>query len=375
MTSVANKNSIQNKVFHFSTDSITYLKSRKGHFVTGYITTDEVDLYNEVVTEPAMDDMITKLKSGKIKLDIDHSQFDKKGDIPIGRIVEAKKIQEDGKIKIWVKAKLNDAHDKFGEVWKSVKDKMLDAFSIAYNIIDQTTESVNGKVVTLLKSLDIINVAITGNPVNRGASMTNSFKKAVKIGETQIEFKPSGSHTHTDEQVGDHTHEVYELILSSCTAKLEDALMRIKWLEQDIREMRDKVADGEKAVNETYKSQKKPGGKKSMTEENPAVPSNEDGKEKPADAPAEDKKEEAPATEEKPAEEPAPAEPNTDSAEGEKSVSDKIAEFKSVIDAQNKKIDSLQKQLDSPMLKSMAKMPEGNKSIDEENFSPLNMLG
>lgn len=369
---MASENTTQNmkNVYFFCTDSIVEQKSDKGHFVTGYITTDDVDLYGEVVTESAIDGMIQQLKSGNIKLDIDHSQFEHKGDIPIGRIVEVKKIREDGKTKIWVKCKLNSNHSKFNEVWKSIGDKMLDSFSIAYNILKKSADIVNDRTVTLLEQLDLINVAITGNPVNRGASMTSSFKKAIRLGEAQIDFKESGAHNHTEDNPGNHSHEAYELVLTDLSAKMEDSIMRIRWLEQDIRELTGRL-DGKSedgTVEAPYKSNKKNGGMKSMTEENnepiPAPVAGNEGAPAQATTPA---PAQAPA-------EPAKVEPEAESEEL-KSLKAEVDSLKKTNEQLTKSVADLTKKLGEPVHK--AQSPDGKKSVKAEEsgkYSPLSMI-
>jgi HK97 family phage prohead protease len=175
------------KAFKFSTDWIDYkevgFKGDSNYVIRGYISTDEVDRANEIVTPEAMVDMINQLKSGNIKLDIEHSTFTGETDIPVGKIVDAKMVKEGGKSKIWIEAQLNKSHSKFQEVWKSVKDGFLDAFSIAYRVKNAVSSIVDSIPVKMLTSLDLLNVAITGNPVNKGATMTESFLKSLKVVE------------------------------------------------------------------------------------------------------------------------------------------------------------------------------------------------
>jgi len=171
----------KSKAFTFFTDAVSYqefgTKAEKNYYVTGYISTDEVDRQNEVVTREAMEEMLEQLKSGSIKLDVEHETFAGKAEVPIGRIVDAR-IDKKG---LWIKALLNKAHDKFDSIWKSIKDGFLDAFSIAYKVKDVAEEFVNGQTRRLLKSLELLNVAVTGNPVNKGATMCDSFLKSANF--------------------------------------------------------------------------------------------------------------------------------------------------------------------------------------------------
>lgn len=181
------------KSFSFLTNYVDWTevghKGNKEYYVTGYISTDEIDRSQEIVTPNAMADMVTQLKTGNIKLDVEHSTFGDNNDIPVGKIVDAKFVQHQSKSKIWIKAVINKSHSKFEEVWKSIKDGFLDAFSIAYKIKESFKDLVNGAEVTLLKSLELLNVAITGNPINKGATMTDSFMKSMEANNMVDENK------------------------------------------------------------------------------------------------------------------------------------------------------------------------------------------
>ena len=170
----------ENNNFSFVTNSLSYeevgTKSGKDYYVKGYISTDEIDRANEVVTRDAMKSMLEQIKSGNVKLDVEHSTFTGDNDIPVGKIVDAG-IDNKG---LWVKCTLNKSHSKFREVWDSIKNGFLDAFSIAYKTTEYVNDVVDGVNVTLLKGLELLNVAITGNPVCRGARMTESFYKSLK---------------------------------------------------------------------------------------------------------------------------------------------------------------------------------------------------
>lgn len=177
--------------YTFSTDDcfweVVETKSGKRHYITGYISTKDVDLYNELVTENAMKQMLQSLKSKIIKLDVDHEVF--RGNpnaIPVGKIVEA---EYDG-YGVKVKAELNSASPAFKDVWGSIKNGFIDAFSIAYKTLDSVTKTIEGKTVKLLNSIDLLNVALTGNPVNSSCKMTSVFTKSLEdLNQIQEENK------------------------------------------------------------------------------------------------------------------------------------------------------------------------------------------
>ena len=168
------------KTFKFNTNTIEFntvgLKGERDYYVTGYISTDEIDRANDVVTREAMKSMVSQIKAGSVKLDIEHSTFTGEADIPVGKIIDAG-IDEKG---VWVKCTLNKAHSRFNEYWKSIKNGFLDAFSIAYKPLEIVKDIIDGVEVTLLKAVELLNVAITGNPICRSATMTESFYKSLK---------------------------------------------------------------------------------------------------------------------------------------------------------------------------------------------------
>lgn len=177
----------QLKSFQFEPETTIRSKS-KSYYVTGYISTTEPDLYDEIVPEEEIDRIVDQCNSSNVKLDLDHSLFrgnDHPG--PVGRIIEAKKVVEDGVAKVWVKAQLDPLNRKFPEILQRIQTKFIDAFSIAYKAMRQTVESA-GKTYTVLRNVVLANVAITGDPVNRGSRFDSdiSYKS---IGDFGIKYE------------------------------------------------------------------------------------------------------------------------------------------------------------------------------------------
>ena len=125
------------KVLKFLTDSIEMKTTEsvntgeKNYYVEGYISTSELDQGNDIVTIECLKDMVEQLKSGNLKIDIEHETWKKKdfADIAVGRIIDA--VLDDTRLKVVVM--INKNHSRFKEVWGSLKDKFLDAFSIAFD--------------------------------------------------------------------------------------------------------------------------------------------------------------------------------------------------------------------------------------------------
>jgi len=177
------------KVTDKSTDKTYFfygseLKSNEGDYVSGYISTGDLDLVKDVVTPECMADMIEQMKDRSIKIDVEHEAFRgnnkvekeiNKTIIPIGKIESA--VMESKGIK--VKTKLNRFNKRYDEVKGSIKDKFLDAFSIAYIPEKVSTEIKNGEKVRRLEKITLLNVAYTGNPVNTEAQFTDIMLKSM----------------------------------------------------------------------------------------------------------------------------------------------------------------------------------------------------
>lgn len=164
-------------------------KGDKEYYVTGYISTPDLDIVGEIITEECLDDMYQQIKSNQvpIKFDIEHQTFTEGTlDInPIAKVVETRRDKKG----IWVKAQLNKFHSKFKEVWGSVKSGFLDAFSIYYvtNTKDRVKKYEGGKSVTLLNRVKLLNVTLTGTPVNPAARIEQAFAKSLTALKTEDE--------------------------------------------------------------------------------------------------------------------------------------------------------------------------------------------
>ena len=86
---------IKSKTYTFFTDVAGYevvdVKGGKKYYVTGYISTKDRDLVDDIVTEKGLDGMLKQLLTKNIKLDVEHEAFreDNPTIIPIGKIIEA----------------------------------------------------------------------------------------------------------------------------------------------------------------------------------------------------------------------------------------------------------------------------------------------
>ena len=151
-------------------------KSEKEYYVEGIISTGDKDLYNDIVSDSCLDDMVSQLKTKNIKIDYDHEAFrDDNTILPAGMVVDSKRVNKG----VWVRTKLNPSSPKFKALWNSVKNGFVDAFSITYKVADKVNKMVGGVATRILNKVDLVNVALTGNPVNPACKIMDVFTKSL----------------------------------------------------------------------------------------------------------------------------------------------------------------------------------------------------
>ena len=169
----------------YSEKLIVEKKSEKEVYLIGFISTTEPDLVNDIVTLKCLESMMEQLKDRSLKLDIEHSNFngDSKEDVEVNKtLIPAGKIfAEESEIvevqtkngivhKLKVKSMLNPNHKDFIATKGNVEGGFLDAYSIAYIATKTYKKQIDGKTFRFLDELNLLNVALTGVPINPGAS-------------------------------------------------------------------------------------------------------------------------------------------------------------------------------------------------------------
>jgi len=171
-------------------------------FLKTTITTNEKDLVNDVVTKGCMDSMVKQLKDRTVKLDFEHESFRGKSKkdqelnktrVPLGKRVgfERKEDQIDVTWQLntnWKKfdEKGNVVYN-FEEIKDNIDEEYYDGTSIAYIPTKTKKEERKGGDVRLLNDLKLLNVALTGNPVNTGAKVREVFRKSIEASEEKEE--------------------------------------------------------------------------------------------------------------------------------------------------------------------------------------------
>ena len=179
-----------NKIKYFEIEE----KGKKRFFIKGDYSTTDLDLVNDICTKNCQESMTSQMKSGRIKLDLEHEAFRgqtneekeiNKTRIPLAKAIDAKTIGESSEA-TW---ELNPDYKKFdakgnvvytfNEVKSNIENGMYDAFSIAYIPTKVAQKDVNGNNVRMLDDVRLLNVALTGNPVNTAAQIKQVFMKSL----------------------------------------------------------------------------------------------------------------------------------------------------------------------------------------------------
>jgi len=254
----------------FTTDSVHYQvvenksTGEKDYFITGYISTSDLDIYNDIVTEKGLKSMFEQLKSKTIKLDYDHEAWrDSPNILPVGKIIESR-IDSKG---LWVKAELNDASPKFKSLWKSIRKGFVDAFSIAFKPITVVTKNINGVTVRLLDNVELLNVALTGVPVNSHAKITDVMMKAL-LENSEVKTMTEQEVKSEEQPIEESQEEVVEKVESTESAEEEESK------EEVVEEKSNVIIEEMKSMKEAFEKEiKELKGKISELEKTPVMKS------------------------------------------------------------------------------------------------------
>lgn len=196
--------------------NVVEVKGEERVFMEGFISTTDRDLVNDVVTKNCLSSMQQQILERNIKLDIEHEAFRgnsveekeiNKTRIPAGKITDATvRDFNDGRFGLGVKAELNKNHKDFDKIRGNVLEKYLDAFSIAYIPTKIAHKSINGEEIRLLDDVRLLNVALTGNPVNTVSQIRDVFMKSIDAIEEYKDEKSKNPDIEKQLEVKDHNH-------------------------------------------------------------------------------------------------------------------------------------------------------------------------
>lgn len=206
----------QEASFTFTTPlnvNVVQMKDGEHLFVEGDISSNDIDFVNDIMNKNCQDSMQRQVLERNMKLDIEHEAF--KGDtheekeinktkIPAGKLVDAVvKALGKNRFSTRVKGEINRHRSDYKNIKGNLIDKFLDAFSVAFLPISIKYQNEKGDEITFeeYKSCDpekrirvlddvlLLNVALTGNPCNTKAQLTEVFMKSMDAVEEYKKLK------------------------------------------------------------------------------------------------------------------------------------------------------------------------------------------
>lgn len=169
-------------------------KGKKRFFLKGVFSSTDKDLVNDICTMNCLESMVEQFQAKSIKLDFEHEAL--RGDthedseinktrMPVGKAISAE-IDGDTAIATW---ELNEGYKKFDskgnvvlafkDIKEGVQNGMFDAFSIGFIPTQISQKNIDGESIRMIDDVRLINVALTGNPVNTAAQMQQVFMKSM----------------------------------------------------------------------------------------------------------------------------------------------------------------------------------------------------
>lgn len=188
---------MEDKIFNYAINdgflwSEVNLKGEKKFYIEGYASTIDEDKSGEILDITAQQDIHNQIQAENITMDIEHEEwYDDNGKllarpknekIPVAKIVSSE-LRPRG---VWVKAEINTNLKSFSQIWGSIKDGFLKAFSVAFYPVQKSGG--------IIKHLNLINVTLTGSPVNPHATFSACMKSAsawMDSIEVKADLKPS----------------------------------------------------------------------------------------------------------------------------------------------------------------------------------------
>lgn len=187
--------------------------------IEGYASTNDVDRQGDVVPADVWERGLQNyLRNPVILAYHDHTQ-------PIGRMTDHK-VDERG---LWIKATISDAA---GNVYKLVKNGILSAFSIGFQVKDA---EYNSKAeVFMIKQLELHEISVVSVPANQNTlfSLSKHFgstqefelfkQQFVPMGETAKGLESSAEANSSEKEL-DMDPKQLEIMLAEATAKAAEA--------------------------------------------------------------------------------------------------------------------------------------------------------
>jgi cation transport regulator ChaB len=171
----------------FNSEPLEFKSEEGNYYFTGYLSTFDLDLVNDMVTASCMQDMLGQIKMGmngvmrsfKGSPDHDVYWFEDPQLKPISKIVDAT-LDNKG---ILIKGMFNQAHPDFN--WQEIQNGFYDGLSIEYKPDEFSFKDMNGKKVRVLSKVQLKGYGHTPRPANPFSKLTDCFVKSLEFADAE----------------------------------------------------------------------------------------------------------------------------------------------------------------------------------------------
>jgi len=252
--------------YNFNTDSFELKEIDGDFYAIGLISTSDLDLGNDVVTQECLQDKLKQIGDREISLKLgkehEHILEDSRN-LPLAKIVP--EISKDNRIYrtqltnegLQGVIKLNKHHPGFETLKGSIEGGFIDALSIEYKPVDFKYDFRDNEKIRLLNRINLRGITFTGVPMNPHCSIIDSFIKSLAIedkrGKNMAETKQE--ETQTEEKPKEHkcpAGEVWDKKKGKCVPKQseekkENPVEEIKPAEdtEEVKSLKVKLAEYE----------------------------------------------------------------------------------------------------------------------------------
>jgi hypothetical protein len=176
----------ENEIFRIDFQTLE-LKEENGEFyVETFVSTPDLDFGNDIISEQAQNEIVEQMLASPSanKVSLFHKR---EGEAPIGRVVDARIVQHEGKNKSWAKIMLNRDHPQFKSVVGMIRNGFIDASSIEYQAKTWAHKLIGNTMVRVIEGINMLGFALTGRPMNPNARIQNFYVKSFDVASAYVE--------------------------------------------------------------------------------------------------------------------------------------------------------------------------------------------
>ena len=220
--------------FCFNSEPLEFKSQDGNYYFSGYLSTFDLDLVNDIVTPQCMNDMLEQVKMGmngvmrSFKGSPDHDVYwqDDPQLKPISRIVDA---QLDNK-GIKINGMFNKAHPDFN--WNEIQNGFYDGLSIEFRPEEFAFKDVGDKKVRVLNKVQLKGYGHTPRPANPFATLTDCFIKSLEVKDAEDVMEEESIKktvvSHLEKDIKEYEgmiaddHDLMKKLEMDCNIKQED---------------------------------------------------------------------------------------------------------------------------------------------------------